>query len=110
MKRLMLFVAACAVALFVAAPAFADTGVTLFGSATQEATGVKIVSDASTAATTDDAGGVAIAAPAGTTLSSIQHLSATFQTLAGDCGGGSPRLTLTLNGDPNKYISLYFGT
>jgi hypothetical protein len=109
MKRLLLFFATCAIGLFVAAPAFA-ADVTLFGSATQEATGVKIVSDTSTAATTDDFGGVTIAAPAGTTVASIQHLSATFQTLAGDCGGGSPRLTLTLNGDPNTYISLYFGT
>lgn len=110
MKRLLFLAAACVAALAVSAPALAADGVTLFGSASQEATGVKIVSDASTAATTDDFGGVTLQAPAGTTLASIQHLAASFQTLAGDCGGGSPRLTLTLNGDQSKYISLYFGT
>lgn len=109
MKRLLILAAACAVALSVAVPALA-ADYTLFGSATQESTGVKVTSDASTAATADDFGGVNFTVPAGTTVSSIQHLSATFQTLAGDCGTGSPRLTLTLNGDSSKYISLYFGT
>jgi hypothetical protein len=107
MKRLMLFAATCAVALFVAAPSFAATGVTLFGNATQEATGVKITSDASDALTTNDFGGVKIAVPAGTTLSSITHLAAQFDMLAGNCGGGSPRFQLNIDG---KNVFVYFGT
>ena len=105
MKRLLLFISACAVALFVAAPAFADTGVTLFGSATQESADVKIVSDASTAATTDDAGGIQVPVASGTTLSSISALSAQYQLVAGDCGGGSPRFQLNIGGH-NVFVYL----
>jgi len=107
MKRLMFFVAACAIALFVAAPAFADTGVTLFGTATQEATDVKIVSDFSDTATTNNAGGVQVPVPAGTTLSSLTALSAQFQLAQGDCGGGSPRFQISIGG---HNVFVYLGT
>src|SRR4051794_5599411 len=98
MKRLLLFAATCAIALFVAAPSFAATGVTLFGTATQEATDVKIVSDFSDTAATNDSGGVDIAVPAGTTFSSLTALSAQFQIQTGDCGGGSPRFQVNIGG------------
>jgi hypothetical protein len=106
MKRLLLFAATCAIALFVAAPSFAATGVTLFGTATQEATDVKIVSDFSDAATTNDFGGVDIAVPAGTTFSSLTALSAQFQLQTGDCGGGSPRFQINVDG---KNVMVYLG-
>ena len=106
MKRLLLFAATCAVALFVAAPSFAATGVTLFGTATQEASDVKIVSDFSDTATTNDSGGVDIAVPAGTTFSSLTALSAQFQLQTGDCGGGSPRFQINVDG---KNVFVYLG-
>ena len=106
MKRLLLFAATCALALFVAAPSFAATGVTLFGTATQEASDVKIVSDFSDAATTNDSGGVDIAVPAGTTFSSLTALSAQFQLQTGDCGGGSPRFQINVDG---KNVFVYLG-
>ena len=105
MKRLLLFAAACAVALFVAAPAFADTGVTLFGTATQEANDVKIVSDFSNTATTDDSGGIQLPVAAGTTFGSLTALSAQFQLTAGDCGGGSPRFQVNVGGH-NVFVYL----
>lgn len=105
MKRTLLFFAACAVALFVAAPAFADTGVTLFGSATQESADVKIVSDFSNTATTDDAGGIQVPVASGTTLSSLTALSAQYELVAGDCGGGSPRFQINIGGH-NVFVYL----
>ena len=105
MKRLLLFAATCAIALFVAAPSFAATGVTLFGTATQEATDVKIVSDFSDAATTNDSGGVDIAVATGTTFSSLTALSAQFQLQTGDCGGGSPRFQVNVGGH-NVFVYL----
>lgn len=105
MKRLLLFAAACAVALFVAAPAFADTGVTLFGTATQEASDVKIVSDFSNTATTDDSGGIQLPVAAGTTFGSLTALSAQFQLTVGDCGGGSPRFQVNVGGH-NVFVYL----
>jgi hypothetical protein len=106
MKRLLLFAATCVLALFVAAPSFAATGVTLFGTATQEASDVKIVSDFSDAATANDSGGVDIAVPAGTTFSSLTALSAQFQLQTGDCGGGSPRFQINVDG---KNVFVYLG-
>lgn len=105
MKRLMLFSATCVVALFVAAPSFAATGVTLFGTATQEAADVKLTSDFSDAATNNDFGGVTIAVPAGTTFSSLQTLSAQYQIQTGDCGGGSPRFQINIGGH-NVFVYL----
>ena len=105
MKRLLLFAATCAIALFVAAPSFAATGVTLFGTATQEANDVKIVSDFSDTATTNDSGGVDIAVPSGTTFSSLTALSAQFQLQTGDCGGGSPRFQINVGGH-NVFVYL----
>jgi len=105
MKRLLLFAATCALALSVAAPSFAATGVTLFGTATQEANDVKIVSDFSDAVTTNDAGGIDIAVPAGTTFSSLTALSAQFQIQTGDCGGGSPRFQVNIGGH-NVFVYL----
>ena len=106
MKRFSLFVAACAVALFVAAPAFA-ADVTLFGTATQDTTGVKIVSDFSDAANTNDFGGITVAVPAGTTFSSLSTLSAKFQLTTGDCGGGSPRFQVNIGG---QSVNVLLGT
>src|SRR4051812_28931248 len=105
MKRLLLFAATCAIALFVAAPSFAATGVTLFGTATQEATDVKIVSDFSDTAATNDSGGVDIAVPAGTTFSSLTALSAQFQLQTGDCGGGPPPFPVKIGG--GNHVSLF---
>ena len=106
MKRLLLLVATCAIGLFVAAPAFA-ADVTLFGSATQEAADVKIVSDFSDVATTNDSGGITLAVPAGTTFSSLSTLSAKFQLAAGDCGGGSPRFQINIGG---QSVNVLLGT
>ena len=105
MKRLVMFAATCVVALFVAAPALADTGVTLFGTATQEATDVKIVSDFSNTATTDDSGGIQLPVAAGTTFGSLTNLAAQFQLTAGDCGGGSPRFQVNVGGH-NVFVYL----
>ncbi len=105
MKRLLLFAATCAIALFVAAPSFAATGATLFGTAAQEANDVKIVSDYSDTATTNDSGGVDVAVAAGTTFSSLTTLSAQFQLQTGDCGGGSPRFQVNVGGH-NVFVYL----
>ena len=105
MKRLLLFAATCAVALFVAAPSFAATGVTLFGTATQEPTDVKIVSDFSDTVATNDSGGIDIAIPTGTTFSSLTTLSTQFQIQTGDCGDGSPRFQVNVGGH-NVFIYL----
>lgn len=105
MKRLMLFAATCVVALFVAAPSFAATGVTLFGNATQETSDVKLVSDFSDTATNTDFGGVEIAVPAGTTFSSLTALAASYQLVNSDCGGGSPRFQVNIGGQ-NVFVYL----
>jgi len=104
MKRLVLTTAA-AVALFVAAPAWAADA-TLFGSATQESTDVKIVADITTKGDTNDSGGVQFPVAAGTTLGSLTSLGAEFNVTDDDCGAGSPRFQIQIEG---KQLFVYLG-
>ncbi len=89
MKKILVATAAV-IALLVAAPAWAADA-TLFGSAVQEPTDVKITSLGTT-----QSGGVEIPVPAGLTFSTITSLSAEFNVTDDDCGGGSPRFDITL--------------
>lgn len=81
-------------------PAFAITGGSLFGSATQQPDGVHLVSDA-----THPYSGIKFTLPAGTTVSSLNDLEANLTALAGTCGGGSPRFTVgTATGNIFVYV------
>jgi hypothetical protein len=100
-------------AVFVAAMAAAGTaagaGITssLFGGATQESSDVKLVSDLTDTSTANDFSGIAFTLPAGTTFADLKTLSTEFDPIAGGCGGGSPRFSITLAGGKNVFV--YFG-
>src|SRR5579872_6449620 len=77
--------------------------VTLGGNAVYNSSGALLTSNS----TAPGYGSLSLPVPSGTTLSSINSLDATYQMTAGDCGGGSPRYSITLaNG---KNIFAYFG-
>ncbi len=86
-------------------PSFAASSApTLFGDASYNSGGVQLT-------TTGPNGysGIDIPVPAGTTLSDITGLDATYQMISGDCNQGSPRYTISLPG-ANHNIFAYFGT
>ena len=58
----------------------------------------------------DDYRGVAFTPAAGTTLADLTNLSADFQVTQGDCGGGSPRFSLTVLDANNNPKSISRGT
>jgi hypothetical protein len=86
-------------------PSFAaGSSPTLFGDATFNASGVQLISSTSLP---HGYSGIDFTLPAGTTLSSLTDIEATFQMTAGDCGGGSPRFTAYSGSTP--LVNLYFG-
>ena len=106
MKRLLAAIVV-PIALLVAAPAWGADGVTLFGTATVQSGGVvRAVSDFSDASTANDAGGVQFSVASGTTLASLTTLSAEFNVTDDDCGGGSPRFQIQIDG---KNLFVYLG-
>lgn len=82
------------------------SGYSLFGDATVVTGGnpghaVRMVSD-----TTDTFGGVDYTVPSGLKLSQLTTLSTDYKITTGDCGGGSPRFQVNING---KNLFVYIG-
>ena len=101
----LLFTLVAALALAVAGPA-AAADFTLYGTATVQGDTVKLVSDFSDAAATNDFGGVSFTVPTGTTFGSLTNLSAVYNVTDDDCGGGSPRFQINVGG---KNVFVYLG-
>jgi hypothetical protein len=113
MKRFLITLVAALAALALAVPAQAAT-VTLFGSATQEAGHVKLVSNTGDVSTANDFGGVSITGLGSLTVGSLEFLGVEFNVTDDGCGGGSPRFVLVLDngaavnvalGDPPSFTS-----
>jgi hypothetical protein len=92
-------------------PAIAQAaGYTLFGSATYVSPGdasnraVQLVSDASSGVFS----GIDFSVPAGLTIDGLNDLETDYDFTAGDCGLGSPRFGIQLNGYPGT-IFAYIG-
>jgi hypothetical protein len=92
--------------LVAAGPGTAAAAFTLSGTATIEGDTVKLVSDFSDTAATNDFGAVSFTVPAGTTFGSLTNLSAVYSVTDDDCGGGSPRFQVNVGG---KNVFVYLG-
>ncbi|HEY8030370.1 MAG TPA: hypothetical protein VIE38_12780 [Gaiellaceae bacterium] len=109
MARKAIVLIAAIAAMTAAAGTAAAAGITssLFGGATQESSDVKLVSDLTDTSTANDFSGIAFTLPAGTTFADLKTLSTEFDPIAGGCGGGSPRFSITLSSGKNVFV--YFG-
>ena len=103
MKRLITALVAM-LALAFAAPAVA-ANFTLSGTAAVQGDNVKLVSDFSDAAATNDFGAVSFTIPSGTTFGSLTSLSAVYSVTDDDCGGGSPRFQINVGGK-NLFVNV----
>ena len=109
MKRFFVTLVACAgTALFAVPAALAANGFTLSGTAQTEGDHVKLVSDFSDnpGVTSNDQGAINFSVPAGLKFSGLTALSTQFNVTDDDCGGGSPRFQINVDG---KNIFVYLG-
>lgn len=106
-RRAIVLIVALA-AMTAAAGSAAAAGITssLFGGATRESSDVRLVSDLTDTSTANDSSGIAFALPAGTTFADLKTLSTEFDPIAGGCGGGSPRFSITLSGGKSVFVYL----
>lgn len=84
------------------AAVFAQTtgNYSLFGSASQEADGVHLVSNE-----TESFSGVSFEVEPGAVVSALDSLAATYEAVVGDCGGGAPRFQVnTTEGNVFVYL------
>lgn len=88
-------------------PAFADT---LFGGAANQGPYSVLISNTQNANTADDYSGISYSVATGTTLASLGTLSARYNVVDTDCGGGSPRFQVNLtNGTTTGNMFVYVG-
>jgi hypothetical protein len=106
MRKLFLTLAACIAGALFAAPAAFAADFTLHGGAQAEIGDVKLVSDLSNAPTTDNSSWIDFTVPAGLKLSDLATLSTQFNVTDDDCGGGSPRFQINVDG---KNVFVYLG-
>lgn len=108
MARKAIVLIAALAAMTAAAGTAAAAGITssLFGGATQESSDVRLVSDLTDTSTANDSGGIAFSLPAGTTFADLKTLSTEFDPIAGGCGGGSPRFSITLSSGKSVFVYL----
>ena len=104
MKRFLATAAAAVAGLVVAGPAAADIGYTLEGAASVNDAVVTLISNTGDAVTTNDASVINFTGTGLTTFASLTTLSAEFN---GECGGGSPRFTISFG--ENKNVFVYLG-
>lgn len=104
--RRFVFVLVLMAGLAVAGPGVAAAAYSLSGTATIEGDTVKLVSDFSDTAATNDFGAVSFTVPAGTTFGSLTNLAAVYSVTDDDCGGGSPRFQVNVGG---KNVFVYLG-
>ena len=102
MKYAAVLAAVLAAALVAVGAASAADGFTLFGGAEAENGKVRLASNATTPFS-----GIDFDVAAGTTFSSLESLVADIEVVAGNCGGGSPRFQLNIDG---KNVFVYLGT
>lgn len=108
MARKAIVLIAALAAMTAAAGTAAAAGITssLFGGATQESSDVRLVSDLTDTSTANDSSGIAFTLPAGTTFADLKTLSTEFDPIAGGCGGGSPRFSITLSSGKSVFVYL----
>jgi hypothetical protein len=104
MRRFITLFAALVTLVFV--PSAVAASATLFGGATMSGNQVKLVSDLSDAATANDFSGINFTGTGVTTFSSLTRLATKFNVTDDDCGGGSPRFQLNIDG---KNVFVYLG-
>ncbi len=103
--------------LFAASSAAAATiSASTSGGAVVEPSDVRLTSDLTDTSTTNDASAITFTLPAGTTFASLTTLSTELDPVAGrpaggattpfGCGGGSPRLSITLASGKNVFVYL----
>jgi hypothetical protein len=107
------FALGLAVSVLASAAAFAAEPYSLFGESQKvspgynSATAVEFSSDASSA---DPFGGVGFTVPEDLTVADLDQLSAMYKVTAGNCGGGSPRVSVRVtNGTTTGNIFVYLG-
>jgi hypothetical protein len=105
MKKLLVVVA-CAAASLAIAPAALAADFTLHGGAQAEIGNVKLVSDLSDSQTLNDSSWIDFDTPGGLRFSDLSSLSAEFNVTDDDCGGGSPRFQINVDG---KNVFVYLG-
>ena len=105
-KKLFVALVACAATALLAAPAAFAADFTLHGGAQAEVGDVKLVSDLSNAPATDDSSWIDFSVPAGLKFSDLTALSTQFNVTDDDCGGGSPRFQINVDG---KNVFVYLG-
>jgi hypothetical protein len=105
-RKLFVALVACGVTALFAAPAALAADFTLHGGAQAEIGDVKLVSDLSNASATDDASWIDFSVPSGLKLSDLTALSTQFNVTDDDCGGGSPRFQINVDG---KNVFVYLG-
>lgn len=105
-KAIVLLAALGAVMVAAGTAAAAETTSSLFGGATRESSDVRLVSDLTDASTANDYSGIAFTLPAGTTFAGLETLSTDFDPVAGGCGGGSPRFSITLSSGKSVFVYL----
>ena len=106
MKKLAMAVLACAAVAFAAAPNAFAADFTLHGAAQAEIGHVKLLSDFSDATTANDASWIDFSVPAGLKFNQLTSLSTQFNVTDDDCGGGSPRFQINVDG---KNVFVYLG-
>jgi len=104
--RKLLTAVACVVAAMTFAPAALAADFTLHGGAEAGIGNVKLVSDLSDGPTANDASWIDLSVPSGLKLSDLMSLSTQFNVTDDDCGGGSPRFQLNIEG---KNVFVYLG-
>ena len=104
MKRFITLFATLVMVAFVPS-ALAASG-SLIGGATMSGNQVKLVSDLSDTSTANDSSGINFTNTGVTTFSSLTQLATKYNVTDDDCGGGSPRFQLNIDG---KNVFVYLG-
>jgi hypothetical protein len=105
-RKLLLAVVGCVTAALYVAPAAFAADFTLHGGAQAGIGDVKLVSDLSDAGTANDASWIDFSVPAALKFSDLSSLSTQFNVTDDDCGGGSPRFQVNVDG---KNVFVYLG-
>ena len=105
MRKILVAVAG-AVAAMTFAPAALGADFTLHGAAEAGIGNVKLVSDFSDGSSANNASWIDFGVPAGLKFSDLTSLSTQFNVTDDDCGGGSPRFQINVEG---KNVFVYLG-
>jgi len=105
-RKLLVTLVACVATGLIAAPAAFAADFTLHGGAQAGIGDVKLVSDLSNGTTADNASWIDFSVPSGLKFSDLSTLSTQFNVTDDDCGGGSPRFQVNVDG---KNVFVYLG-